>query len=219
MEAIEKIKQDICEVGRLLYHRGYVVSNDGNISVRTGENEIWITPSGVGKARMSPSILVKTDLEGNILEGTRYPSSEIKMHLMVYRSRPDVKAVVHAHPPVATSFAICRKPLSKHYLAEMVLGLGDIPVTEFAMLSTEEVPQSIEPYVHNKNAVLLANHGALAWGPNLWAAFDRMEVVEQTAKVHLYVEQIGGGVELTREQTETLRAKLGFYSELAGERK
>ena len=218
MERYEKVRNEICEVCRLLYDRGYVVSNDGNVSVRVASDRVLITPSGVGKGRMEPDMLVLCDLEGNILDGDRYPSSESKMHLMVYRERSDVMSVVHAHPPLSTAFAICRRPLKERYLAEMVVGLGEIPVTEFAMLSTEEVPNSVRPFVHDHNAVLLANHGALAWGPTLLSAFDRLETVEQTAKVFYYVERIGGGVEITQEQADTLRAKAGMYARLAGKR-
>ena len=218
MERYEKVRSEICEVCRLLYDRGYVVSNDGNVSVRVAPDQVLITPSGVGKGRMEPDMLVLCDLEGNILDGDRYPSSESKMHLMVYRERSDVVSVVHAHPPLSTAFAICRRPLKERYLAEMVVGLGEIPVTEFAMLSTEEVPNSVKPFVHDHNAVLLANHGALAWGPTLLSAFDRLETVEQTAKVFYYVERIGGGVEITQDQADTLRAKAGMYAKLAGKR-
>ena len=219
MENYQSVREEICEVCRLLYGRGYVVSNDGNVSVRVEPDKVLITPSGVGKGRMTPEMLVLCDLQGNVLEGDRYPSSESKMHLMVYRERPDVMAVVHAHPPLSTAFSICRRPLKERYLAEMVVGLGEIPVTEFAMLSTEEVPESVRPFVHDHNAVLLANHGSLAWGPTLLSAFDRLETVEQTAKVFYYVERIGGGVEITPEQAQTLRSMTGFYQKLAGKRK
>lgn len=218
MENLEPVKREICEICHLLYSRGYVVSNDGNVSVRVGENRVLITPSGVGKGRMTPEMLVLCDLDGGVLEGDRYPSSESRMHLMVYRERPDVNAVVHAHPPLSTAFAICRRPLRERYLAEMVVGLGEIPVTEFAMLSTEEVPESVRPFVQDHNAVLLANHGALAWGPTLLSAFDRLECVEQTAKVYYYVDRIGGGVEITPQQADTLRSLTGFYEKLAGKR-
>lgn len=218
LERYENIREEICQVCHLLYERGYVVSNDGNVSVRVEPDKVLITPSGVGKGRMTPDMLVLCDLQGNVLEGDRYPSSESKMHLMVYREREDVMSVVHAHPPVSTAFAICRRPLKERYLAEMVLGLGEVPVTEFAMLSTDEVPESVRPFVHDHNAMLLANHGALSWGPTLLSAFDRLEVVEQTAKIFLYVDHIGGGVELTQEQADTLRAKTGFYQKLAGKR-
>lgn len=218
LERYEKVREEICEVCRLLYNRGYVVSNDGNVSVRVEMDKVLITPSGVGKGRMTPDMLVLCDLQGNILDGDRYPSSESKMHLMIYRERSDVMSVVHAHPPLSTAFAICRRPLKERYLAEMIVGLGEIPVTEFAMLSTEEVPESVRPFVRDHNAVLLANHGALAWGPSLLSAFDRLEVVEQTAKVYYYVGRIGGGVEITQEQADTLRSFTGHYQKLAGKR-
>lgn len=218
MERYEQIREEMCQVCRLLYDRGYVVSNDGNVSVRVAPDRILITPSGVGKGRMTPEMLVLCDLQGNVLDGDRYPSSESKMHLMVYRERGDVMSVVHAHPPISTAFAICRRPLKERYLAEMVVGLGEVPVTEFAMLSTDEVPESVRPFVHSHNAVLLANHGALTWGASLLSAFDRLETVEQTAKVYYYVSRLGGGVEITLEQADTLRSMTGFYQKLAGKR-
>lgn len=218
MERYERVREDICDVCRLLYERGYVVSNDGNVSVRVEADRVLITPSGVGKGRMAPDMPVLCDLEGHVLEGDRHPSSESKMHLMVYRERPDVRAVVHAHPPFSTARAVCRRPLTERYLAETILGLGEIPVTEFAMLSTDEVPDSIRPFVHTRNAVLLANHGSLAWGLDLLSAFDRLEVVEQTAKIHFLVDCMGGGTEITPEQAETLRSMTGFYQKLAEKR-
>ena len=211
----EKLRQEICQICHLLYERGYVVSNDGNVSARTERGTILVTPSGVGKGRMTPDMLVETDLDGNILSGDRHPSSESKMHWMVYRERPDVMAVVHAHPPLSTAFAICRRPLNERYLAEMVVGLGEVPVTEFAMLSTEEVPNSVKPFVQDHSAVLLANHGALTWGPSLLSAFDRIETVEQTAKVYYYVSQL---VEMTQDQADTLKSMTGFYQKLAQKR-
>ncbi len=218
MDSLDRIKEEMCLVGKLLYDRGYVVSNDGNISVRVAENEVLITPSGVSKGRMTTDMMVRTDLEGNVLEGNRYPSSESKMHLRVFCARPDVMGVVHAHPPISTTFAVARRPLTERYLAEMVIGLGEVPVTEFAMPSTDEVPDSIVPFIADHSALLLANHGALAWGPSLWAAFDRLEVVEQTAKIHLYVSQLGGGTEIDPQQAEQLRSMSGFYQKLAGGR-
>ena len=214
----QQLREELCEICHLLYERGYVVSSDGNVSARTPWGTVLITPSGVGKGRMTPDMLVETDLEGNILSGDRNPSSESKMHWMLYRERSDVNAVVHAHPPISTAFAICRKPLTQRYLAEMVVGLGEVPVTEFAMLSTDEVPASVRPFVRDHSAVLLANHGALTWGPSLLSAFDRMETVEQTAKVYYYVNQMGGGVEMTEAQAATLKSMTGFYQQLARKR-
>lgn len=218
MARYESVREEICRVCRLLYDRGYVVSNDGNVSARVEEDRVLITPSGVGKGRVTPDMLVLCDLEGRILEGDRHPSSESGMHLMVYRERPDVRAVVHAHPPFSTARAICRRPLTERYLAEMILGLGEVPVTEFAMPSTAEVPDSVRPFVRTHSAVLLANHGSLAWGPDLLSAFDRLEVVEQTAKVYFLVERMGGGTEISPERAETLRSMAGFYQKLAEKR-
>ena len=218
MARYESVREEICRVCRLLYDRGYVVSNDGNVSARVEEDRVLITPSGVGKGRVTPDMLVLCDLEGQILEGDRHPSSESKMHLMVYRERPDVRAVVHAHPPFSTARAVCRRPLTERYLAETVLGLGEVPVTEFAMPSTAEVPDSVRPFVRTHSAVLLANHGSLAWGPDLLSAFDRLEVVEQTAKVYFLVERMGGGTEISPERAETLRSMAGFYQKLAEKR-
>ena len=208
-------REAVCRVGRLLYDRGYVAANDGNISVKVGEDRLLITPSGVSKGRMTPEMLLVTDLDGNVLEGDRHPSSEGKMHLEVYRGRPDVNAVVHAHPPVATAFAVCRRGLETPYLSELVAGLGQVPcTTSFAMLSTEEVPESVRPYLAEHNALLLANHGALAWGSDLWEAFDRLETVEHTAKIVRNVQLLGGGVPLTEEEVERLRGLRGMYQTL-----
>ena len=164
---------------------------------------------------MTPDMLLVTDLDGNVLEGDRHPSSEGKMHLEVYRNRPDVNAVVHAHPPVSTAFAVCRRGLETPYLSELVAGLGQVPCTPFfAMLSTDEVPQSVRPYLADHNAVLLANHGALAWGGDLWEAFDRLETVEHTAKIVLNTQLLGGGVPLTEEEVSRLLGLRGMYRTL-----
>lgn len=211
----ETQRQAICQVGKLLYDRGYVVSNDGNISLRVAPDRLLVTPSGVGKGRMTPDMLVVTDLEDNVLEGDRHPSSETKMHLEVYRCRPDVRAVVHAHPPVSTAFAVCRQGLEAPYLAETVVGLGTVPCTPtFAMLSTDEVPKSIRPYLPDHNAVLLANHGALTWGADLWQAFDRMETVEHTAKIFLNARRIGGAVGLSGRDVQRLHGLEDMYRTL-----
>ena len=208
-------REAVCRVGKLLYDRGYVAANDGNISVKVAENRLLITPSGVSKGRMTPEMLLVTDLDGEAIEGNRHPSSEGKMHLEVYRGRPDVNAVVHAHPPVSTAFAVCRRGLETPYLSELVAGLGQVPcTTSFAMLSTEEVPESVRPYLADHNALLLANHGALAWGGDLWEAFDRLETVEHTAKIVLNAQLLGGGVPLTEEEVARLQGLRGMYQTL-----
>ncbi len=210
----EQEREAICQVGKLLYDRGYVAANDGNISVRVGDRLV-ITPSGVSKGRMTPEMLLVTDLDAKVLEGDRHPTSEGKMHLEVYRGRPDVRAVVHAHPPVSTAFAVCRRGLETPYLSELVAGLGQVPCTpSFAMLSTDEVPQSVRPYLADHNALLLANHGALAWGGDLWEAFDRLETVEHTAKIVLNAQLLGGGIPLTEAEVTRLQDLRGMYQTL-----
>ncbi len=205
----------MCVVGKLLYDRGYVAANDGNLSMKTVPDRLLVTPSGVSKGRLTPDMLLVTDLEGNVLEGNRHPSSETKMHLAVYRGRPDVGAVVHAHPPVSTAFAVCRRGMETPYLSELVTGLGAVPCTpSFAMLSTDQVPRSVEPYLADHCAVLLANHGALTWGEDLWEAFDRMETVEHTAKILLNARLLGDPVALTQEETAELRSMQGMYRQL-----
>ena len=211
----QEARQQILDIGRRMYERRYVSSNDGNITVRTGENRVWVTPTGVSKGFMAEQMLICTDLSGGILEGTAKPSSEIAMHLRVYRENPQVRAVVHAHPPVSTAFAVRREGLETPYLAELVAGLGQVPCTDaFAMLSTEEVPESVVPYLPDHNALLLANHGALTWGSGLWEAFDRMEVVEHTAKIFLNLHLLGGGVPLTAEEVARLLSLRGMYQTL-----
>ena len=140
------------------------------------------------------------------------------MHALVYAERPDVRAVVHAHPVTATAFAICRRPLYEPYLCEMVVNFHGIPVADFALPSTDEVPRSILPYVHDHDGMLLANHGALAYGPDLWAAFDLMETIEHTAKVYAQVASLGGGVELDAGQVDRLLALRSFYRQRASVR-
>ena len=176
-------KQMILEVGRRMYQGGFVAANDGNISCKVGDNEIWATPTGVSKGFMTEDMLVKLDLDGNVLEGTHKPSSEIKMHLRVFKENPKVQGVVHAHPLTATAFACAGISLEEPVLMEGVLSLGCVPLVHFALPGTEEVPEAVAPYCREYNAVLLANHGALTWGDNLMQAYYRMETTEYYAKI------------------------------------
>ena len=143
---------------------GFVAANDGNISVKVSENEYYCTPTGVSKGFMTPDMIIKIDADGNKLEGKLNPSSEIKMHMRVYRERPDVNAVVHAHPPTATAYAVAGIPLDKYLLPEAILVLGDVPICKYGTPSTMEIPDSLEPYIQTHDAFLLQNHGALTVG-------------------------------------------------------
>jgi L-fuculose-phosphate aldolase len=212
MENIWKDHKDyICEIGKRMYERQYVAANDGNISVKLNENMILITPTGVSKGFMNPEMLVKVDLKGNILEGELKPSSEIKMHLRVYREKPEIKAVVHAHPPYATSFAVAGQPLDKKILPEAIISLGTVPVAEYGTPSTEEIPEAVVEFLDNYNAVLLENHGVLTWGDNLKEAYFKMETVEFYAQVMMLTRELEGAKIISQEQVNKLmelRAKL-----------
>ncbi|WP_102275161.1 class II aldolase/adducin family protein [Cytobacillus massiliigabonensis] len=183
-------KNLICEIGRRVYNKNFVAANDGNISIKVGPNTIWATPTGVSKGFMTPDMMVKMDLEGNVISGEMKPSSEVKMHLRVYNENPEVNAVVHAHPPVATSFAIAGVSLDKPISPEAVVLLGTVPVAPYATPGTQEVPDSIAPFCKDYNAVLLANHGALTWGSDIIQAYFRMESLEHYALMLMYSNNI-----------------------------
>lgn len=200
-----EVKQEILEIGRRMYAKNFVASNDGNISAKVSDNTIWCTPTGVSKGYMTEDMLVLMDLDGNVLRGSWKPSTEIKMHLRVYRENPKVKAVVHAHPPAATSYAIAGLSLNRAILTEAVLGIGEVPVAPYAMPGSQEVPDSIAPFVKTHNGCLLANHGALTWAEKLMDAWMRMESVEYYATVSMYTRGlIGQANELTCEQVDRL---------------
>lgn len=195
----------ILDVGKRMYSKGFVASNDGNISVKTGPDTVLATPTGVSKGFMTRDMLVKMDLEGNVLEGKLKPSSEIKMHLRVYAENPEVQAVTHAHPPMATCFAIAGSPLEAAVLTEAILSLGTIPVAKYATPGTQEVPDSIAPFVNRYNGVLLANHGALTWGDSIYQAYYRLEAVEYYATILMYTGNIiGRQNHLSCEQVDRL---------------
>jgi L-fuculose-phosphate aldolase len=167
----------ICEIGRLLYERSYVVSSDGNVSVRLDENTVLATPTMTCKGRMTEESLALTDMEGKPLTDKR-ASSELAMHLLIYRERPDIKAVCHAHPPHGTAFAVAGLAIDKPILSEVILTLGCVPLTDYGTPSTNELTEAMEPFVKHHNALLMANHGAVAYGEDLWQAFDRLETLE-----------------------------------------
>lgn len=185
-------KKLICDIGRRIYEKNFVAANDGNISVRVSPDTIWTTPTGVSKGFMTPDMMVKMSLDGKILSHSNKwkPSSEVKMHLRVYQESEETNAVVHAHPPVATSFAIAGISLDRPISPEAVILLGRVPVAKYATPGTEEVPDSITPYIKDHHAVLLANHGALTWGRDLIEAYYRMESLEHTALMNMYTTSI-----------------------------
>jgi L-fuculose-phosphate aldolase len=206
-----QIRLDIVEVGRRLYARGYTASNDGNISVRLDAGRLIMTPTSVCKGFMTPDMMCITDLDGRKLAGDRNPSSEMKMHLEVYRQRPEVNAVVHAHPPIATGFAVAGIPLDRAVLAEVVTTLGSVPIAEYATPSTKELPESVRKYVRAHDGMLLANHGALTLGPDVFAAYYKMETIEHFAKISLVARLLGGERLLSRDEVTRLEKLRGSY--------
>lgn len=203
----KQARKAIIDIGQRMYVRNFVAANDGNISVKTGDNEVWATPTGVSKGYMKKKMLVKVDLDGNILEGTYKPSSELKMHLRAYQENEDIKAVCHAHPPICTCYAIAGLPLSAPVLAEAVITLGDVPVAPYAELGSKEVPEAIAPYCHTHNGVLLANHGAVTWAGEPYAAYYRLESMEYYANILLITDKILGRQNLlTDDQVQRLLA-------------
>jgi L-fuculose-phosphate aldolase len=210
-----QLRADIVEVGRRLYARGYTASNDGNISVRLDDGRLLMTPKSVCKGFMAIEMMCITDLDGRKLAGERDPSSEMQMHLEVYRQRPEVRAVVHAHPPIATGFAVAGIPLDRAVLAEVVTTLGSVPIAEYATPSTKELPDAVRKYVKAHDGMLLANHGALTMGVDLFSAYYKMETIEHFAKISLVARLLGGERLLSREEVtrlEGLRGKYGIAS-------
>lgn len=212
--SVFEAKEQIVEIGKRMYAKNMVVSNDGNISCRISPDEILATPTGVSKGFMHRDMLVRMTLDGEAAGYNEYkPSSEVKMHLRVYKENPDAVAVVHAHPLYATSFAIAGIGLDQPILTETIMSLGSVPVARYATPGTQEVPDSIAPFCTKYNAVLMANHGALTWGDSLMQAYHRMESVEYYANIIFNTGYIiGQSNKLSCEQVGPLmdiRARLG----------
>ena len=218
MMSESSLRQQICEIGRRLYEKNFVAANDGNISVRLDAGRVLTTPTGVSKGFMTPESMVIVDLEGRPLSaGTRgaasaKPSSEILLHLFAYRERPDVQAVVHAHPLHATGFAAAGLSLEGCVTAEIIVTLGSIPLAPYGTPSTPKLPDTLRPYIHHHDAFLLANHGAVTAGKDLWEAYYKMERLEHYAHIILISRQLGGEKILPKDDVQellNLRAKYG----------
>src|SRR5215212_5341078 len=210
-------KQDLIRVCHLMYERSYVVSSDGNVSVRLDDGRILATPTMTCKGRMNEDLIAITDLEGRSLNERR-ASSELSMHLLIYRERPDVKAVCHAHPPHGTAFAVAGLAIDQPMLSEVILTLGCVPLASYGTPSTDELTQAMQPLVKHHNALLMANHGAVAYGNDLWQAWDRLETLEHTAKIAILSRVLGGSRNLSPQAVEKLinvRKASGYLGESA----
>jgi L-fuculose-phosphate aldolase len=199
----EQHRQDILDIGKLIYQKGWVAANDGNISVRSGDR-ILCTCTGVSKGMMTPADIIVCDPDGNRIDGARERTSEIAMHLTIYGMRPDVCAIVHAHPPVATGFAVAGRPLTQALLPEVVLSLGCVPLAEYGLPGTPALTDGMLPYIPKYDAILLGNHGSVCYGEDVYKAFFKMETVEHFARIALVAELLGGGKVLPRQEVGKL---------------
>ena len=220
MKTEREHRDDIIQIGRLVFQRGWVAANDGNISIRLDAERILATPTGVCKGMMHPDDLIVVDMQGNKVSGRGERTSEIAMHLKIYDLRPEIKAVVHAHPPVATGFAAAGKSLSLGLLPEVVIGLGCVPLAQYGLPGTPELTEPMLPLIPKHDALLMANHGAVCYGEDVFKAYFRMETMEHFARITLVAELLGGAKVLPRREVDKLldsRTRYGVKAASAGE--
>ena len=203
---ILELKEQMCDICHKMWQLGWVAANDGNVSVKLDDGNFLVTPTGISKSFITPEKLLIITKDGEIVDGAPgyKPSSEIKMHLRCYRDRDDVGAVVHAHPPAATAFAVAHLPMDRYITIESVITIGSVPLTPYGTPSTDEVPEAVAPYLPEHDVFLLENHGALAVGCDLLTAYYRMETLELSAKVSIYARILGGEKEISRDNIDRL---------------
>jgi L-fuculose-phosphate aldolase len=204
-------RQDILDVGKLIYQKGWVAANDGNISVRLGNNRILCTCTGVSKGMMTPADITACDGDGNKIDGARECTTELAMHLAIYQMRPDVSAIVHAHPPVATGFAVAGRPLNLAVLPEVIVSLGCVPLAKYGLPGTPDLAEGMRPFIPDYDAILLANHGSVCYGEDVYKAFFKMETVEHYARITLVAELLGGPQVLAKQEVQKLFEARGRY--------
>src|SRR5215469_13174736 len=215
MGSEHQLRREIVKMGQALHERGFIAACDGNLSVRMDDDRVLVTPTGMSKGGMRSADLVIVDMEGQRVKGRREMTSEIGMHLLIYRMRPDVRGIVHAHPPTATGFAAAGLALNQPLVCEVVIGLGQIPLAPYGTPGTPELAQTLEPLVPDYDALLMSNHGVVAYGANLDQAYMKMETVEHFAKISLVTHLLGRQQPLGEAELEKLivaRAKYGAQS-------
>ncbi len=219
MRPLHEIKRDLVRVCRHIDARQFVAGRDGNVSVRISDSTVLITPAGIRKGDVEVDDLILVDRGGRLVDGRGQPSSETGMHLRIYDARPEIRAVAHAHPPVATGFAAAGIALSECVLPEVIVGLGQVPLARYATPGTAALAETLDPVVRNHDAFLLQNHGAVAVGSDVLEAYQRLETVEHSARILLVARLLGGADPLTPAQVEDLiaaRARYGVREGLAG---
>jgi L-fuculose-phosphate aldolase len=211
LKSEQQHREEIVHVGRMMYDRGWIAGSDGNVSIRLDPERILATPTGVSKGAMHPQDLIICDLAGNKLSGERERTTEMPMHVAVYQDRPDIHAVVHAHPPTATGFAVAGKALNQGILPELIVAFGSVPLADYGLPGTPALVEGMLPFIPKYNAILLANHGAVAYDEDLAHAFGRMETVEHLARITLVAEMLGGAKLLPRTEIAKLFASRARY--------
>lgn len=208
-----QLREQICEVGRRLYNRGFAAANDGNITIRLNDREVLCTPTMVSKGFMKPDDICTVDYQGNQLAGQRRRTSEVLLHLAIYKQRPDVHGVVHCHPPHATAFAVAREPIPKCILPEVEVFLGEIPMVPYVTPGTQQFADTIIPYVKDCNTVILANHGTVTFGPNLENAYFNSEIIDAYCRILILARHLGRVNYFTEQETRELldlKKRLGY---------
>jgi L-fuculose-phosphate aldolase len=210
---IHKLKQDICEIGRRIYDRGFAAANDGNITIRIGENEVLCTPTMICKGFIKPDDICTVDMQGNQLSGHRKRTSEVLLHLAIMKERPDVKGCVHCHPPHATAFAVAREPIPQCVLPEVEVFLGDVPMTTYETPGGQKFADTVLPFVKKSNVIILANHGTVSFGESVERAYWWTEILDAYCRILMLSRQLGKVTYFTEGQTRELldlKRKWGF---------
>ena len=206
MQSSAADRRAVVAVCRRLYDRGLISGQDGNVSLRVASDAVLVTPAGLSKVDVRPADLVEVTLAGAHSAGARGASSEVAVHLRAYRRRPDVGAVVHAHPPTATAFTVAREPFVAGALPEIMFQMGEVPVVPYATPGTEGLAEAFEPFLADHDAFLMANHGATTLGATLLVAHQRMESLEHAARILFHAHRLGGVTPLTDDQLRDLTA-------------
>src|ERR1041385_9398198 len=211
MPTDHKFRREIVRIGALLHHCGFIAATDGNLSVRLDDDRVLVTPTGMSKGMMTPADLVIVDMDGKKIKGRRQVTSEIGMHLLIYEMRPDIRSIVHAHPPTATGFAAAGMALNQPLVCEVVIGLGSIPLAKYGTPGTPELTEALEPLVRDYDAILMSNHGAVAYSRDLHRADMKMETVEHFAQIALVTHLLGRQQPLGDEDLQKLMAARSKY--------
>ncbi|MEZ6069338.1 MAG: class II aldolase/adducin family protein [Pirellulales bacterium] len=210
---IHQLRKEICEIGDRLYKKGFAAANDGNISYRISDNEVLCSPTMICKGFMKPDDLCTVDMDGNQLSGRRKRTSEILLHLAIMKERPEIKSVVHCHPPHATAFAIAREPIPQCVLPEVEVFLGDVPIARYDTPGSQSFADTILPYVKKSNVIILANHGTVSFGETVEQAYWSTEILDSYCRMLMLAKNLGTVNYFTEGETRELldlKQRLGY---------